>query len=498
MAEERRLVRAPIVRIVDGKDALTVIGKDGLARRFTGDSADLVRAILRGLESPKSPAALLAELAELAGGPIADPTPIHDALGVLGKAGAVGEERAPPPPRTAPRRRLVLGLSGAANAMHAPALCLSLIERSFELRLAATRTARRFVTAEALESIVHHRLYRGVWDRDPAVPVPHLALAEWAELVLVWPASATTLARIARGDCSDLVSAVAISTRAPVVIAPSMNPRMLAAPAVQRNLEQLRDDGFLIVHPAFGQELAEPPGRRAAILGPAPPADAIATIAELVLAGAVPAPPVVPWPSKGAFLSPADWEAQWARTPDALLPWHQDTVPDSLGRALDGLGPGAGRRFVDLGSGLGSAAIEAARRGYQAFAVDVAPTALARARARPEAADLDVTWILADARRLRLPFTADVVHDRGLLHVLGPADRESYAAAILALTRPQSVLLLEAQAAPAPDRTGVEPIGEDTIRGLFGGAFELLHRESGRLGRGPSAPESGSYVLKRR
>ena len=95
--------------------------------------------------------------------------------------------------------------------------------------------------------------------------MPHVALAEWADLVVVYPASATTIARLAHGDFSDVVAAVALTTRAPVVIVPSMNAEMLEAPAVQRNLDVLRGDGVAIVHGVPGEEAADAPAVRSAV-----------------------------------------------------------------------------------------------------------------------------------------------------------------------------------------------------------------------------------------
>src|SRR5678816_2580275 len=107
--------------------------------------------------------------------------------------------------------------------------------------------------------------------------------AEWADLVVVCPASATTVSRIATGDCSDLVAAIVAATRAPVVVVPSMNDAMYGSPAVAANLQTLRDHGRYVVHPALGVEVAHRPHARTAMLGPAPPAGAVLDIVRHLL-----------------------------------------------------------------------------------------------------------------------------------------------------------------------------------------------------------------------
>src|SRR5262249_3269800 len=162
---------------------------------------------------------------------------------------------------------IVLALTGAIASMEAPAFVGQLLARGFEVRVAATRNALRFVSALALEALTHHPVQSSLWPSDARAPVPHLALAAWAGLVVIQPASAASLARIAQGSCADLVSTMAISTRAPVLLVPSMNEAMLTAPSVRRNIEQLQEDGFFVALPAFGLEVAEEPSARRPMLG---------------------------------------------------------------------------------------------------------------------------------------------------------------------------------------------------------------------------------------
>jgi phosphopantothenoylcysteine decarboxylase/phosphopantothenate--cysteine ligase len=174
---------------------------------------------------------------------------------------------------------VVVGISGAIAATHAPALITALQRRGHTVEVALTATAQRFVSLDALGAIAGREIHTSIWPSRPHAPAPHVALAQWADLVIIYPASATTIGRIANGDFSDLVAAIALTTRAPVVVAPSMNLAMLDAPAVQRNLAQLRADGVVVLHGVPSQEVAEAPSARTSITGAAAaPGEVAATV----------------------------------------------------------------------------------------------------------------------------------------------------------------------------------------------------------------------------
>jgi SAM-dependent methyltransferase len=280
-----------------------------------------------------------------------------------------------------------------------------------------------------------------------ASSVPHVELAEWAELVIVSPCSATSLARIAHGDCSDLVGAIATATRAPIAIVPSMNDAMYASPAVQANLATLRAHGRWLVHPALGVEVAHRPDERAQILGPAPPAAVVVDVARHILAQL---PPHVPSDAAG-------WERVWA-LPLAQLPWHSDDLDPAIDKVLEG------RRgtLLDLGTGAGTVAIAAAKRGFAVTAIDVAPTALGHARAR--AGDLPILFALDDVLRSTLRGSFETIVDRGLLHCLPLDARVSYAAQI---ARWGGTLIVVAHAPGAEH--GTHAVTEAHLAALFPG-----------------------------
>ena len=146
---------------------------------------------------------------------------------------------------------------------------------------------------------------------------------------------------------------------------------MFDAPAVRRNLAQLRADGFHVAWPTWGHEVADAPGHRRPVLGPMLPADALVAIAA-ALVRPRPAPPTSATRPDDAF-----WDAIYAHPPGAL-PWHSDAVDPDLAEALK-----AGKgKLLDLGCGLGTVAIAAAQLGYDGTASDVSPAALAQPRAK--------------------------------------------------------------------------------------------------------------------
>jgi SAM-dependent methyltransferase len=508
VTDEPLRVRAPVVRIFDRGTSTTVIGPHG-ARRFDGDSAALLRAVLELHARPIGRSQLLAELAPRAGlDPVSlpaephappraephaaptdhtDPTapphaphttasfptqPIDELLGLLISDGVLVAAREPPPPLPVTHlRRVVLGISGAIAAVDAPALLRGLHAAGCDVRVALTRSAARLVSRAALDALTHHAVWSGLWQRDLHLPVPHINLAEWAELVVVCPASATTLSRIATGDCSDLVAAIVAATRAPVVVVPSMNDAMYGSPAVQANLAVLRDHGRHVVHPAQGSEVAHPPHERPALLGPAPPAGAIVDVVRHVLSE-VAARPRVPDSAQA-------WEQLWTTTPAEQLPWHSPALEPALAEAIAARHAPAGR-LLDLGTGDGAVAIAAAQRGFHVTAIDVAPSALARARDRADRAGArSIVFVLDDIAAPRLDGSYGIAVDRGLLHALPRERWAGYASAVTRLIAPRGTLIVIAH--DAGTDLGTFPLAATDLEALLP-AFALVRALATTLG----------------
>ncbi len=147
-------------------------------------------------------------------------------------------------------RRIVLGVTGGVAAYKSVYLARRLVEAGAEVRTVMTRSAQRFVGAQSFSAVTGHpaesRLFAG------RTPIPHTELARWAEAVVVAPATAKLLAKLAHGLSDDLLTTTLLATRAPVLLAPAMHTEMWEHPATRRNLARLEEDGYTLVGPAVG------------------------------------------------------------------------------------------------------------------------------------------------------------------------------------------------------------------------------------------------------
>jgi len=155
--------------------------------------------------------------------------------------------------------KILICVSGGIAAYKIPDLIRELTKRNHEVRVCRTQAASHFVTDLVLETLSNHKVYSSLLNGLPSeetlrsdYPIEHIALAKWAEKILVAPATAATLSKLACGSCDDLVSTVVTAHTGPVLIAPSMNTAMLNHPAVKENLEKLRGWGYEILEPDSG------------------------------------------------------------------------------------------------------------------------------------------------------------------------------------------------------------------------------------------------------
>lgn len=149
--------------------------------------------------------------------------------------------------------RIVLGVSGGIAAYKAADLASTLVQAGAIVDVAMTSGARQFVQPLTFEGITHRRVFTGVFEGWDNGETGHVALADKADLLLIAPATANTIARIAHGLAEDMLGAVALATQAPIVVAPAMEHRMWHHPATQANVETLRHRGVSIVGPARGR-----------------------------------------------------------------------------------------------------------------------------------------------------------------------------------------------------------------------------------------------------
>jgi len=147
---------------------------------------------------------------------------------------------------------IVLGLSGGIAAYKAPELVRRLQDAGADVRVILTPNAARFVSPLSLAAVSNHGVIVEQWGDPERGGVDHIELARWAELLLIAPATANVLAKLAVGIADDALTTYALAHRADVVVAPAMNTYMLAHPTVQQNIATLRARGVGIIEPVNG------------------------------------------------------------------------------------------------------------------------------------------------------------------------------------------------------------------------------------------------------
>jgi phosphopantothenoylcysteine decarboxylase / phosphopantothenate---cysteine ligase len=160
-------------------------------------------------------------------------------------------------------QRILLCVCGGIAAYKAVELVRRLRDAGAEVRVAMTANAERFVGAASFQAVSGEPVRTSLWDAAAEAAMGHIELARWAGRVLVAPATADTLARLAHGLADDLVSTLCLATTAPVTVAPAMNHRMWLHPATRDNMAQLRQRGVSVIGPADGPlaERESGPGR---------------------------------------------------------------------------------------------------------------------------------------------------------------------------------------------------------------------------------------------
>jgi len=147
--------------------------------------------------------------------------------------------------------RLALLVSGGIAAYKVVDLASALTQAGCHVRVAMTPSATRFVGAPSFQGVTGNPVLTGLWSADGS-PEPHVALGDWAQLILLAPATANIIGRVAGGRSDDIVTATLLAARCPVVVAPAMNDAMWSKPAVQENIDLLRRRGITVVEPETG------------------------------------------------------------------------------------------------------------------------------------------------------------------------------------------------------------------------------------------------------
>ncbi|AXA35327.1 MAG: bifunctional phosphopantothenoylcysteine decarboxylase/phosphopantothenate synthase [Candidatus Sumerlaea chitinivorans] len=149
--------------------------------------------------------------------------------------------------------RIVLGVSGGIAAFRALDLCSLLQKQGATIRVVMTAHAQKFIAPLSFETLTQHPVYTDLFDRAHAFEMEHISWSKWGQLLLIAPATANILAKMAMGIADDALSTLYLSFSGPVVVAPAMNTQMLLHPATQHNLEVLRKRGVAIIEPAEGR-----------------------------------------------------------------------------------------------------------------------------------------------------------------------------------------------------------------------------------------------------
>ncbi|MDQ2923687.1 MAG: bifunctional phosphopantothenoylcysteine decarboxylase/phosphopantothenate--cysteine ligase CoaBC [Candidatus Dormibacteraeota bacterium] len=147
--------------------------------------------------------------------------------------------------------RLALLVSGGIAAYKVVDLASALTQAGCEVRVAMTPSATRFVGAPSFQGVTGNQVLTGLWSGDGS-PEPHVGLGDWAQLILLAPATANIIGRLASGRSDDIVTATVVAARCPVVVAPAMNDAMWSKPAVQDNVDLLRRRAVIVVEPETG------------------------------------------------------------------------------------------------------------------------------------------------------------------------------------------------------------------------------------------------------
>jgi len=161
---------------------------------------------------------------------------------------------ADPSPAPRPLTRVVLGVTGGIAAFKAAELARLFVKDGIAVDVAMTEAATRFVTPMTFQALTGRPVATDLWTSGAANAMDHIAMSRGADLIVVAPASADFLAKLAHGNADDLLSTLCLARECPLLVAPAMNVQMWLNAATQRNVAQLRTDGVVILGPDAGDQ----------------------------------------------------------------------------------------------------------------------------------------------------------------------------------------------------------------------------------------------------
>ena len=151
-------------------------------------------------------------------------------------------------------KTVLLGITGGIAAFKTPQLIRSLKQSGYRVIPVLTKAAQQFVTSHTLAAVSGEQVRDNLWDQSAELAMGHIELARLADLMVIAPATAHVIGKLANGLADDLLSTVYLATKAKVLIAPSMNQQMFLSESVQRNLATLRESGVLVIGPNEGDQ----------------------------------------------------------------------------------------------------------------------------------------------------------------------------------------------------------------------------------------------------
>jgi phosphopantothenoylcysteine decarboxylase/phosphopantothenate--cysteine ligase len=154
----------------------------------------------------------------------------------------------------AKQKRVILGVTGSIAAYKSAEIIRRLIEKGLQVSVIMTREAEYFIAPLTLAALSGKRVYRGMFDKkDDPEKAPHITLAQEADVLLIAPATANIIGKLANGIADNLLTCVALATKAPTLIAPAMNTQMYQNKIVQDNCRKLKKYGAQFIDPIRGK-----------------------------------------------------------------------------------------------------------------------------------------------------------------------------------------------------------------------------------------------------
>ncbi len=156
--------------------------------------------------------------------------------------------------------KILVGMTGGIACYKVPNLIRSLVGEGAEVQVVMTKSATQFITPLTMETVSNKPVAIDMFDDPGPISTRHIDFAEWPDLILIAPATANFIGKVASGVCDDLLTTIICATKRKVLLAPAMNPNMWSNPITQRNFNTLTDLGYLSIGPTEGEMACESNG----------------------------------------------------------------------------------------------------------------------------------------------------------------------------------------------------------------------------------------------